>query len=127
MFCIFSRCGLHRCSVMTRSRQHSCDRAPKISANQPRSCSTPLTSHRPLFSRLFIVRIHSEEGDRRSCLNDNAKCHILPAVGPQGPAARDSGSCAVQQSHTAFIRQPPVLQLACRYGNLPKHARPATG
>lgn len=44
---------------------------------------------------------------------------ILPAVRPQRPAARDSGSSAVQQSHICFRRQPATLQL-CDRGNLPK-------
>lgn len=78
------------------------------------------------------TRIHSVcelcwgKTSRVSVLRENnssntAVSHILPAVRPQRPAAGDSGSCAVQQSHICFGRQPVTLQLTRHCGNLPKN------
>lgn len=39
-----------------------------------------------------------------------------PVVRPEGPAARDSGSSAAQQSHVCFWK-PPALQLTGHSGN----------
>lgn len=63
-------------------------------------------------------------GKLASCLNRDTNTHSLPAVRPQGPAAWDSGSRAVQQSHICFRRQPATLQLACHCGNHPKTTGP---
>lgn len=57
----------------------------------------------------------------RACFEKKQHCsQLLPAVRPQGPTARDSGSSAVQQGHICVRRQPAILQLACHRGNLPK-------
>lgn len=127
------------CSVMTCWRQTSADWAQiKKKHNKTPSKVTQIPHllwpaiNLPALEAIFsspstLCVIEKLREGTTGSLSDPPGGHCavrLPAVRPQGPAARDSGSGAVQQSHVGLIRQPPLLQLG-RWRWRPSRVQPA--
>lgn len=49
--------------------------------------------------------------------NKDKNLDVSPVIRPQGPAARDSSSCALKQSQIGSIRQTPILRFPRCHGN----------
>lgn len=61
---------------------------------------------------LWVYRLFIDPGCqnmKQKSPNKDKNLHISPSVRPEGPAARDSGSCALEQSQIGSIRQTPIL------------------